>query len=588
MVRSTYCVFGVVLALGILQPAADVLAQQDNALPDLAPREVEIRGHLEIAFPSLKRQPLIGFNPPPRIPEIPRTRLPFISNYKQESADLPPSPLRRPTPPRVVGLNTRKPVQAEIEAGAGRFFSRMIRANVGLPAGNRIRFDGNVDYRGSDGDSPFAGKRDLKSSFDALELETGLTTRYDQFSAGAKFDAFVDNYPLFGVNGPLSSIYVLDPDRRGHGTGGTLWLKTAAGSSVMADVGLRYGSSHFETDASSGTVSNDPTLERRERRIQFDGSFEAPTSAGTILASAHLSTAGLDASGFAGSTVQSLDIGGGFKVLHNGRYDLRIGVRVLGFTANGQSSSGGDRSGNYVTPDVRLDYYPRQGLSFYVQNSPGLKSNKLDALYRENPYLIDEPRVQPTVKTVDLESGAQVFAGGIQLTGTVGYERYPNYLFFEDATQTGDAIYSRGQSATGYANARILRAGAGIAASLSSELRATLGVTLRDGRLRDADVDIPYFATVVGDGMLSYSFAHRKGLFLVTSRVLSPRYRDRTKSSSGRVDTFVDLDLAASCDFTRSFGATLRLENIFGSAREEWDHYPQNPAVFSGSVRVRW
>ena len=52
-------------------------------LPNLAPREVEIRGQLVIQFPALERQPLIGFNPPPRIPTIPADRRPLVEEYKQ-------------------------------------------------------------------------------------------------------------------------------------------------------------------------------------------------------------------------------------------------------------------------------------------------------------------------------------------------------------------------------------------------------------------------------------------------------------------------------------------------------------------------
>ena len=62
----------------------EALAQVDttrSALPDIAPREVEIRGQLEILLPSLRRQPLVGFNPPPRVPRPPAGRRPFAETY---------------------------------------------------------------------------------------------------------------------------------------------------------------------------------------------------------------------------------------------------------------------------------------------------------------------------------------------------------------------------------------------------------------------------------------------------------------------------------------------------------------------------
>ena len=58
-------------ALLILFLATHALpAQARQDLPDLAPREVEITGDLTIAFPTLRRQPIVGFNPPPRVPDM--------------------------------------------------------------------------------------------------------------------------------------------------------------------------------------------------------------------------------------------------------------------------------------------------------------------------------------------------------------------------------------------------------------------------------------------------------------------------------------------------------------------------------------
>ena len=72
------------------------LAQENPTLPDLAPHVVEIIGDLSISFPSLRRQPLVGFNPPPRVPEILSSRRPFLELYKQSTEELPPSPLGAP------------------------------------------------------------------------------------------------------------------------------------------------------------------------------------------------------------------------------------------------------------------------------------------------------------------------------------------------------------------------------------------------------------------------------------------------------------------------------------------------------------
>ncbi|MEX1055354.1 MAG: hypothetical protein WED81_04960, partial [Rhodothermales bacterium] len=58
---------------GLAIAPAYVRGQDDPnrpVLPDIAPRVVEIRGQLEISLPSLQRQPLMGFNPPPPVAPI--------------------------------------------------------------------------------------------------------------------------------------------------------------------------------------------------------------------------------------------------------------------------------------------------------------------------------------------------------------------------------------------------------------------------------------------------------------------------------------------------------------------------------------
>src|SRR5690625_5734953 len=69
--------------------------EEAPALPDIAPRTVEIRGQLEINFPALERQPLVGFNPPPRIIDL-TNRLPYMEPYRISAAELPASPLQPP------------------------------------------------------------------------------------------------------------------------------------------------------------------------------------------------------------------------------------------------------------------------------------------------------------------------------------------------------------------------------------------------------------------------------------------------------------------------------------------------------------
>ncbi|MDV7397566.1 hypothetical protein RZS08_39565, partial [Arthrospira platensis SPKY1] len=47
-------------------------------MPDINPRDIEIRGQYRASFPGIQRQPILGFNPKPRVYRIDPNRLPFM------------------------------------------------------------------------------------------------------------------------------------------------------------------------------------------------------------------------------------------------------------------------------------------------------------------------------------------------------------------------------------------------------------------------------------------------------------------------------------------------------------------------------
>ncbi len=585
--------FRLAFALLLAFPAAQAMGQEtqgrDPALPDLAPREVEILGQLEITFPSLQRQPLIGFNPPPRVPEIPPDRRPFIEPYKQESADLPPSPLQAPEPPAVSSLTGAAPIDGAFEAAAGRYLSRVVRARVGVPVSESATFSARVDYRGSDGNTPFEQTfPNLKNPYDALEASASLQTRSSVALTGATVAGFFENYTLYGARSPVRSLFAPFPDREGRGGSVSLWAHTQAAAAFDLDAEIRYGAARIQTDVFADPANEDPNFTRLERRLDFDGALSVPMSTGRLDVVAQASTTGLDTDGFLGSTVRALYAGAGYRFLYRDAYRVTLGLRVLGFTAEGQTPTGGNRNATYVSPDLRIDLYPQTSLNLYVQNRPALEMLSLGDLYRENPYLVDEPRMQPTLRTVDAELGVRYFFGNVQLAGRAGFEEAPNYLYFEQEAGRGFGIYTEGLTSARYGKARIYRVGGEASFVLTSGLHASVGLDVRKGRLIEADAELPYFAPLKGTAMLSYIFAGGDGLFQLSSVYESPRYRARERTSENRVGAYFNLDLEASYQVTPWVGILGRAENLIGNRLTRWDNYPEIPAAFLVGLQIRF
>ncbi len=558
-----------------------VMAQQnpeDPALPDLAPREVEIRGRLEIAFPSLQRQPLLGFNPPPRIPELPERRRPYMAPYKQESADLPPSELRRPSPPGIAGGSGY--ARGYVEAGAGRYLSRRVRARAGVPVGSALYVTGSLDYDGADGFTPFANLPDRTTPYDALEARLGLHHRAELFSIGATADASFDQYNLYGTGQPFRSLFEQNPRREARGGGLGLWFETTEESDVAARVTLNYDHTQVETDVLTTQTLGDSPFERTENRIDLAAESRFPLAMADLDLSGRFTSSGLDTDGLLGSTVRSYSLGAGILLQNKDGYRLHLGGRFLGFEAVGQAVSGGDRTATYVVPTLRLDLYPSPTLNIFLANQPVLETPGLRALYRENPFLVDEPRMQPSLSTVDAMLGVHYFVGPFHLSGRSGYRFFPNYRYFVHATGTSTPIYDRGLTALRYDRARIYYAEGDVALVLAGGLQASAGVSVRQGRLTEEDTDIPYFAPLTGRTSLALAFHDGKGQVQMTGRFESPRYRAFERTAETRVDAYLDVDVMARYRLTPWIGLTAWGENLLGGHLERWDGYPEMPTVF--------
>ncbi len=560
----------------------EALAQVDTtrpALPDIAPREVEIRGQLEILLPSLRRQPLVGFNPPPRVPRPPTGRRPFAETYKQASADLPASPLRRPSPPSALGA-AYPPAQGLVESGVGRYFSRSVMARIQAPLTNQASFLLRTDYRGSDGHEPFDDNPDLNAPFDVFEGLIGVQQAGTRWAAGFTFSGFYESYDLYGFQAipqPDRVIELPSFDREGRGVVGALHLNTLADMPVEARLDLSYGATRYETQIRA--TGQGPELS--EQRFEADADVRFPVQAGDVWIAGSVSAASL-ADGL--GTYSAFEGGGGLRFQVDRTVTLSVGARFLGGFSDTETPRGSSDKVQigYLSPDLHLEFLPAPGVRLYARNRPSVEPNAVADVFRINPYLTSQPELRPTLRTIDAEAGGSVFAGPVQVAVKAGYQHMPQYLYFEN----DGGIDLRGTTALLYGEADVAYAGGSVSVVFPGGLHAMVGATYRDGRLTEEDVDIPYFAPVLGETTLSYSFAQSRGLLQLTGHYESSRTIDRQQSR--KVDAYLDLDVEASYNVTPLLGVVFRVENISGGNDTRWDNYPESPYVIGAGLRVNW
>ena len=544
-----------------------------QALPDLAPREVEIRGELTISFPSLRRQPLIGFNPPPRGPDVDVRRMPYVEAYKQDSANLPQNQLQNPTTPRALPTATGEGFTGTFETGFGRYATRYALLEASLYSSSSSRWTIDGAYEGTTSYAPFG----TDAAANGFSGGSRYTTSGRRISFGIEGSGSSDSYTLYGVDQAGSGGAQAAPTRTRGDLQGGLWFGSGSESSVGFRASLDGFSGRHSTDVFANT--EDPRTERTdagaEAGLRFSaGAFRVDGTAGTLT---------LD--GASGRSVGHFDAGGGVRLRLGQATTLFFGGRVLGFEAQQDATLQNRRRAlSYASPGFELESALAPNIRLEVTQRPGLGTTRPGELFRVQPFLADQVMLEPVVYPIDGVARLRGFWSSFQASVIATYRESPNWRVFEH--QPGDYTgYARGLSTIRHTAARTMSLGGEVRMSPAAGVEARVGVRVQDGQLTDLDADMPYFSPWAMDGMVSVAFAQRRGLVQATTAVLGTRPRD----ASGLVDVplYADLDLRLSYAVAGSALAVLELRNLLGET-PYWFNYPEPPATVVLGFGWRW
>lgn len=137
--------------------AKEALAQvvptdtEQSLLPEIDPQDIEIRSQFQARFPGLRRQPILGFNPRPRVFQTDPNRMPFIESEDVVAASLPVGTLDRPEPPVFNSLGYSTPRNAFFRGGIGSEISPEADLYAMARLGDHHWISGNTTLRSSNG-----------------------------------------------------------------------------------------------------------------------------------------------------------------------------------------------------------------------------------------------------------------------------------------------------------------------------------------------------------------------------------------------------------------------------------------------------
>lgn len=544
------------------------LAQDNPVLPDLAPREVEITGELTISFPSLRRQPLVGFNPPPRIPDVPDARTPFAEEYLQRRADLPLSPLRAPAGPAVSAYAQGPRFDGSVEAGFGIYAQRYLAVDWASRASAPTEWQVKAGYEGRSGFSPVTAAGSSSASYDLGRFQARLSTPLGAWRAGGDTEGTLQSYSLYAALPSAAAISNPAPDRSGRDGSVSVWLARKSGTHrIRLEAGL--GAGQIETDLFDPAVRVDPQTDRSDAAARVGMAIESGNEERAFLADASLGVQSFDGVSPTNPQLKTFSVLAGSRLRVGGGIRVHAGLRVLGFEADRAATGTGRRVFTWLSPEVRIEATPLPNLRVVVENTPGMGSARLLDLYRENPFAVDSPALEPELRPINASVRGVLTSGRLEFSLGTRWKSSPNRRYFEyDEQNLGG--YERGISVVSYGRARELGAEAEAAIYIGAGFRLRLGGEFRSARLTDLDAELPYFAPWAASMMLSSAFDSGKGLVQVTGRIEGSRPIDELGTVT--LDPFADVDVMASYRVTRAASAVLRLENLGGN-RPEWDGY---------------
>ena len=149
MKRSLFAVFLLTMMTGEISLAQS--GGQNSLLPEIDPQDIEIRSEFKARFPGLRRQPILGFNPKPRIFRMDPNRMPFMETPEQAVASISLTQLDRPEPPARTILRQPNRTTAFIRGGVGSYISPELQAYAFRRLNEKAIISGDLNFESSDG-----------------------------------------------------------------------------------------------------------------------------------------------------------------------------------------------------------------------------------------------------------------------------------------------------------------------------------------------------------------------------------------------------------------------------------------------------
>ena len=550
---------------------------QNTLLPEINPQDIEIRSEFRARFPGLRRQPILGFNPKPRVFQIDPNRMPFMESRDQAVASIAITQLDRPEPPARSVLPTPNRTNVYLKSGFGSFITPETDAYFFQGLGNKSTLTGNFSMLASNGHLD-----DQLSSFRFMDGDL-------RFHSKVKRDLAIET--SLGVLSDFNRMYDLDPlyqDAIGE-TARKDYLGISLNTAIHQTKNALEGFtaeltvSHFEAELDAGqnaTRSNGALISgsSNEQFVHVGASKYWPGSRlyETFGLNAQVTAGTYDAASNPSENVFLGKLGAEYKKLIN--FNMHAtGAFNIAFVSDGFENK------FYIAPEAELSYNLKDALMVKGGIKAGPYFTGLQQHYQTNRFLNHGTQLRHSYQSKAYgEVGLQLFEGNRVYSG-VSYQITRNRAYYRRVSENRIGQDYALFYTVNYDKASTFELYGGITQQLNPEqFWFDAKIYARRPKL-DNGGDIPYEERFGVTASLNYNL--NKSLLLSSwLDVIGSREAPTNNRELGAISL---VNVKAEYEFSDRFGVYAKVLNILGQKYEMWDGYQERPFQLFGGIILK-
>ncbi len=545
-------------------------APQNSLLPAIDPQDIEIRSEFKARFPGLRRQPILGFNPKPRVFRIDPNRLPFMESPEQAVASISTTQLDRPSPPLQNILRTPARTNAYLRAGIGNYITPEIEGYILRRMNENSLISGNVNFRSSDGHLDYQD-----SGFRYFDVN-GLYSKKlkNNTRVAVKADFYNDFNRIFDLAATVPN--------DNSGTAKKDYLGLNAGFILSGNKNVLEGWEYFLNLASTGIDLSAPNtafkgeISEQSLKTGFEKNWAGSKLNETLSTRIDLKAGNYTSESVGNTQWVDVEWNLGYNMLFN--YKTKISISGgLGYIADGFNNKVLFVTNSSVDHSVNNKF----SIKASVFATPEMKTAWEH--HQTNRFLNASTQLE-----YEYTYGAE---GGIEFTPIMGTKLF-GLLRFENISNK--AFYTREEQNFGgnleplyydvnYGNASVFELKTGITQQLiTDKLWFDGNVYARRPKLKNAG-DIPFEERLGGEAAISFKPANK---FTVQSWANFKGEREGTNNAQ-KLSGFVLVNAGADYEINSKFGVYFKVLNILGEKYEIWQGYEERPFQIFGGIKLK-